>query len=276
VAEGTRRSRTTVRPDEDQLVAEIDDATAEFLRETARRTVGGTILEQDGVLLVGGSDPTPVIVNSAIPVHPTVEPHLVVRACETFFGARGHGYGIFTREHLDAALDGALAAAGYQLAIELPVMVVDEPPSEEPISDAVTIGRVETTDDRVDWITANLTGFCHDDDDRAAVRSAFDDDRSLVGGRVAGFVARDAGRPVAASMVCVSEGIAIVGWVGTVPEHRRRGIGAAVTRAATIAGFELGARAVALQASPMGHPVYARMGFRTVGRYRVWTPAVSH
>lgn len=265
-----------MRPDDRRLVAEIDDATAEFLREMSRRTVGGRILEQDGVLLVSGSDPTPVVVNSAVPVQSTVEPDLVLRACEAFFGARGHGYGIWTREHLDAALDGALAAAGYGLAIELPVMVVDEPPREQSQPPEVTIRRVETTSERADWITANLTGFASDDADRAAVRSAFADDRSLIGGRVAGFVAVEAGRPVAASIAGVSEGIGIVGWVGTVPEYRRRGIGAAVTRAATIAAFELGARAVALHASPMGHPVYARMGFRTVGRYRVWTPAGSH
>ena len=52
--------------------------------------------------------------------------------------------------------------------------------------------------------------------------------------------------------------------------HGGRGLAALVTRAAGNAGFDLGARLASLQASPMGEPVYRRMGYETIGSYPYW------
>jgi len=60
--------------------------------------------------------------------------------------------------------------------------------------------------------------------------------------------------------------------VATVPQHRRRGLGTVVTAALTEAAFAHGADIVCLQASPMGRPVYERMGFETITSYRIWIP----
>jgi len=38
----------------------------------------------------------------------------------------------------------------------------------------------------------------------------------------------------------------------------------------------MGATRAALQASRMGHPVYLRMGFRDVGRYRIFADIAGH
>ena len=53
-------------------------------------------------------------------------------------------------------------------------------------------------------------------------------------------------------------------------QARGRGFGEAVTAAATYSLFDDGAVAVVLQASVMGEPVYARMGFRTFTTYTQW------
>jgi len=58
--------------------------------------------------------------------------------------------------------------------------------------------------------------------------------------------------------------------VATPAEHRGRGHGGAVT-AQTIAAS--GAAAAYLQASPMGFPVYERLGFRTTEHWQQWMPA---
>ena len=68
-------------------------------------------------------------------------------------------------------------------------------------------------------------------------------------------------------MLLFSHGIAGLYWVGTVPESRGRGLGAAVTRTLANHAFERGARAVVLQASPAGEPVYRTLGFREITRY---------
>ena len=84
---------------------------------------------------------------------------------------------------------------------------------------------------------------------------------------IAAFIARVGGAPAAVSMVVLSHGIAGVYWVGTTPEVRGRGLAGALTRLATNTGFDLGARAVVLQASVMGEPIYLKMGYREITRY---------
>jgi predicted acetyltransferase len=68
-------------------------------------------------------------------------------------------------------------------------------------------------------------------------------------------------------MTIVTHGVAGAYWVGTAPEARGRGLAELCTRAAGNAGFDLGARVAALQASPMGEPVYRRMGYSEATRY---------
>src|SRR5439155_5804895 len=81
------------------------------------------------------------------------------------------------------------------------------------------------------------------------------------------FLALLDGRPVAGAMTIVTHGVAGIYWVGTIPEARGRGLAELCTRAAGNAGFDLGARIAALQASVMGEPVYRRMGYVEVTRY---------
>jgi hypothetical protein len=73
--------------------------------------------------------------------------------------------------------------------------------------------------------------------------------------------------PVATAMSFESDGVASVQWVGTVSSARGTGLGALVTTFVTNLAFERGASSVTLQASPMGEPVYVRLGFETLYRY---------
>jgi ribosomal protein S18 acetylase RimI-like enzyme len=82
------------------------------------------------------------------------------------------------------------------------------------------------------------------------------------------------GKPVSTASVHLSHGIAGIYTVGTLSEARRRGLGGAVTLAALHAARDAGYRVASLQASPMGAPVYARLGFQDrfpIPMYR-WPP----
>jgi len=56
--------------------------------------------------------------------------------------------------------------------------------------------------------------------------------------------------------------------VATPPEHRRRGLGEAITARIVVDGFAAGARSAFLGATPMGYRIYERLGFQTV---ETWT-----
>lgn len=59
--------------------------------------------------------------------------------------------------------------------------------------------------------------------------------------------------------------------IATIPEARRRGYGAAMTARVAGDGALAGCETAILQASPMGKPVYERMGYRTVVEYDGYT-----
>jgi ribosomal protein S18 acetylase RimI-like enzyme len=253
------------------LIALVDANLVAFGRHLASRAPGGGLEERKDVLLVAGDHPTPVIVNSAFTIGTDPDPDSILPAAAAFFGRRGHGYGLWTRAHADAALEAVLPAAGFVPMITLPVMVLEARPAARPAPPGTQVRRVIDTAGVEDFRVAGRAGFASDDEDRAAIESAFRDPASLLGPAVAGFVAYVDGVPVAAAMSFTALGVTRVGWVGTDPAYRRRGLGEAVTRAAVLAGFDLGATLAALESSPMGVPLYRSMGFREITTYRVWS-----
>jgi len=94
-------------------------------------------------------------------------------------------------------------------------------------------------------------------------------------GRVLGedyrvWIGRVDGRAVVTATASISHGFVGVYCVATRAEARGRGYGEAATWAATLCRPDLPAT---LQASPMGQPVYARMGYQVVTDFTVWRRA---
>ncbi len=81
------------------------------------------------------------------------------------------------------------------------------------------------------------------------------------------FVGDVDGVPVATSGARIGHGVNDVEWVSTRAGHRRRGIGAALTWAATLADPQLPA---VLIASDDGQGVYEAMGFTRLLRLTMW------
>ncbi|GAA1862730.1 hypothetical protein GCM10009836_48810 [Pseudonocardia ailaonensis] len=89
----------------------------------------------------------------------------------------------------------------------------------------------------------------------------------LLGGPARFWTARLDGHAVATALSWTGRGVVDVECVATLPEYRRRGIGAAVTWAATLADPALPA---VLISSDDGHPVYRGMGYLPVSRWTLW------
>ncbi|MGW7649029.1 GNAT family N-acetyltransferase [Streptomyces bobili] len=79
------------------------------------------------------------------------------------------------------------------------------------------------------------------------------------------------GRVVGTTVVIAAHGVAGIFLVHVAEEHRRRGIGAALTAAALRCGRLRSMRTAALVASPAGEPLYRRLGFTTSCEYRLFT-----
>jgi hypothetical protein len=88
-----------------------------------------------------------------------------------------------------------------------------------------------------------------------------------------GYIGYADGRPVATSVGFRTGHTIGVYNVTTIRAARRRGYGDAMTRRVIVDGAFAGCEAAALQSSDVAFPMYSRMGFRTVIRYRRFVPA---
>jgi ribosomal protein S18 acetylase RimI-like enzyme len=88
---------------------------------------------------------------------------------------------------------------------------------------------------------------------------------------VSWYVGRVDGEIVGTALGITLDDVTGVFNVATLPEHRGRGHGAALTAHVVREGFDGGARLAFLQSTEIGHGVYRRLGFRDVEEYVLLT-----
>jgi hypothetical protein len=107
----------------------------------------------------------------------------------------------------------------------------------------------------------------------ADVKSSPWADPGAFGPDLEGFLGYVDGEPVATSAAFLAHGIVDVEGVSCLDSHRGKGIGEAMTWAATLADPD---RNAMLMASDLGAPIYLRMGYLTVLRMTLWfSPGAS-
>jgi len=239
----------------------------EALKEIARRC-NGVAVEQRGLFLAAGNHPYPGLVNSVLRTGEMDAAEVLARA-ETFFGELENQYELWTRKGVDEDLEKAAQDAGMRFAGEFSGMVMHEAPEVGDAPEGVDVRRVRDAADAREFAKVAAEAFRGEAPGaEEVVRAIFRDAESLLGEETAAFVARDHGKPASVAMTMMKEGVAWIGWVGTIPEMRGRGLGRLTTAAATRAGFALGGKFASLEATKMGLPVYRRLGYREIVRYR--------
>ena len=96
-------------------------------------------------------------------------------------------------------------------------------------------------------------------------------------GTTQAFTAWLHGKPVATSLLQLGAGVAGIYGVSTIPEARRKGIGAQVTLYPLLQAHSMGYEAGILQASEIGFPVYRSLGFQEYCRITsyIYRPELS-
>jgi GNAT superfamily N-acetyltransferase len=257
--------------DRDELLAAGDHNLAQTMRLYAT-TVPGAALEDDGRLLLFSTSrtwPGPYH-NGAIRLDPTLAPPIVVERAEAFFALRCPGYCVWIAAHGDGDLERSALAAGYRAVSPTgaPRMVLDHRLDAGVAPDGVRLDEVADDAARLDYLSVAVDAYADTFLPRDAAEAQLATMDAVRGPAVRAVVARDRGRPVAAATVVASGAVAGIQLVGTIPSARRRGLAELVTRWCVGTGFDLGARAIVLEASDAGEPLYLRLGFVELSRYR--------
>jgi ribosomal protein S18 acetylase RimI-like enzyme len=163
-------------------------------------------------------------------------------------------------------LTGALEARGF--AVEtIPGMTVDlDTVAPRNIPAGVAIRVVDDDPELLE--TATEISFTSNGFPSSAVPPIIDTIARVRGRfQFTKFLALVDGVPAAASALVISDHVAGVFNVGTLPEFRRRGLGALVSLAALEAGRERGCTLGALQSSQQAVGVYRAIGFEECCRF---------
>ncbi len=249
-----------------ELIELSDLNFVEAFRDLARRA-GGTVLDEDGLMLYAGRNSLPVLQNGAFRTESRLEPADVVARARTFFGARRRGFSIVLRAHADQDLATFATDAGLVPMGDMPAMVLDHRLADAVAPAGVELRRVESLADVAAYGEVMAAAYATYGMPADVMPEALGRRETLVAPHIVTFLALLDGAPAAGAMTVVTHGVAGIYWVGTTPAARGRGLAELCTRAAGNAGLDLGARIAALQASPMGEPVYKRMGYVEVTRY---------
>lgn len=165
----------------------------------------------------------------------------------------------------DDDLAAALAAAGHThdgqpMRMAVPLAELDLTPSAGldivPVTDWRVVGELN---DRAYGVSGLAAAFARYREDGTR-----------------GWLAQVDGRPAASVGVLVHEGDAYVLFVATDPAYRGRGLCRGLMRHALADAAAAGATTTSLEGSRMGEPVYARMGYRSLGRFGLWERRVGN
>ena len=193
-----------------------------------------------------------------------VDPERVFALADAFF-APAEVWSVAIEVGVAPAVEAALLARGWSLDEEEPALVLVEAPPIPPTPAELAIRPVRDERGLADFYAVSRTTphFV------PSLAAAMDPEVAL-------FVGYCDDRAVATSRLACLGGVAEITGVGTLPEYRKRGFGTAMTWATVAEAATRGCTTTMLNASPLGYPIYRRMGFVPVGTYRTYLLPEEH
>jgi len=247
------------------LTQAFDNATGVF-RALARLSAAGVSDEVDGAVLVHTGSSVGAF-NPAFVTRLPDDAGAMFRHIDAFYSEHGSPSVVYARGSDAPALDPYASAAGYArvanergLLLSLEELELAEPRADLAIiavRDAETLGVFLEVSARAFEVPADWLG-------------GLDAERLPAVTGLTLYLGLDNHEPVSTGALYVSGSMAGAHIIGTVAEHRRRGIGEAMTWRVIRDGVSAGCVACALTSSEMSHGMYERMGFEHVVDYAAW------
>ncbi len=241
-------------------------------------SVKGVYREEPGSLLCAGGSWLPAVGNVALRSDATLPGSVLLERAFAFFAEHERGFNVMVR---DLSQDDDLAAACESHGIKpfgdpTPQMICPARLADPVVPDGVKLVEVHDVKGVRDAVAVNAEAYATYGMPLDVLPDVFDHPEAVVANPDTVIVVAYLGdRPVATALTYMSHGVGALQWVGTASDVRSMHLGRAVTVWATNAAFDRGARTCSLQASPMGEPLYAKLGYETVYRYReliCWQP----
>jgi GNAT superfamily N-acetyltransferase len=249
------------------MTREMADRIAAALVVAWKQRVGhleGHVLSShDGVVVCVSGLPADDLNVALVEREPT-DPVAALASAEGVFVEHGAVFGVEIERGRHPSVDRAVRERGLAMVFARPAMAIralDLPPARPP--DGVRIRRVTDPEGCAALVDIEVEVFGTE----RAVAERFAGPSLLSAEGLSAYVATIDDVAVGMAVASRHEGSVGVFGVATVPEARRRGIGAAMTALAIRdAPADLGW----LQPTTMGRPLYLSMGFEDVAGWEVW------
>jgi len=177
-----------------------------------------------------------------------------------------YGWWMVTPTCQPANLGEYLLSKGLSSTTNRPVMTLKIANVHAPIHPATDlhIERVSTLAQHEDWFTASIGGFESTAEDGKNYGDVYAAHGFAADALFQHYVGYLNSQPVTSSTLLLSQDIAGIYDVSSIPEARGQGFGEAITRVALEDAQQRGYKYAVLQASDEGFPLYIKMGFTTL------------
>jgi hypothetical protein len=229
------------------------------------------LLEDHQVLLFAGGSWIPIGGNGAFRLDDGLAAADLVERADAFFAGLRRGYSIKVRDDgSDADIETACESAGLVAFGEpVPQMVCRQRLDDPDLPEGIELRPVTTAEGLADFVHVNTDAYSTYGMPSDVLSDWFDrPDGVLSSEGTFIVVAYRNATPLATALCYLDHGVAGLQWVGTVAEARHLRLADAVTRWATNTAYDHGAASCSLQASPMGEPLYRKLGYETRYHYR--------
>jgi GNAT superfamily N-acetyltransferase len=231
----------------------------------ANAATSSSVWEADDVVFASSGVPIRSF-NNVFLTGPLASPNPHLSEAIEHFESRGVPFRLRVRDDINGVTEDVVAAAGFERRGGIPSLVLNPLPTAPRSLPGLEIRGVTDVDTLRDHVTVVASGF----DWPISLLSQVFTEVLMADPSWRGYIGYEDKQPVAAAQLIVTDGVAGLYYVATLEEHRHRGFGEAMSWWALNEGAAAACDMASLQASPMGLPVYERMGFTTLSYYRTY------